>query len=66
MIQYVGDDDPSHKKSLYDVMVKPVFSKACSCAETRFVETSSRRQPEDLTNPPKIATGWFSTATSSL
>ena len=58
MIQYVGDDDPSHKKSLYDVMVKPVFSKACSCAETRFVENSSRRQPEYPTNPRSPPVGF--------
>ena len=39
-------------------MVKPVFSKACSCAETRFVETSSRRQPEDPTNPRSPPVGF--------
>ena len=29
-----------------------------SCAETRFVETSSRRQPEDLTNPRSPPVGF--------
>ena len=40
-------------------MVKPVFSKACSCAETRFVETSSRRQTEVPTNPRSPPVGFF-------